>query len=393
MVAGSRSASPWGAGGMGQVYQAWGRGAAARGGAQVPPAPRGLRGHGAPGGAGHGPAGPREHRPHLRRGRVGQSPREPRVPFLVMECLEGESLARFLLRERPGYGARWRSSRPSPRAWPTRTSGASSTAISSPATSSSPERGKVKLLDFGLAHLIASDASGSAQPAHGGHAGLHGAGAVAGRAAGRAHGRLGGGRACSTSCSPGDCPFQVVTEDGAARAGDVRGAGALGARAPPGDARGGGERCWPWRWPRIRPGASRRPGSCEQELRELPGAARPLERTGPRSRPPAHQQSCQVTLVVLPAHGPRTASSSRWIPRTWASWRRPSTRPAPRSSERHGGFIRPVTWGAKCSPASAVRRCGRMTRSGRCARRCSWSGTCPKRSRQTLPYLPSHAWP
>jgi serine/threonine protein kinase/tetratricopeptide (TPR) repeat protein len=89
-------------------------------------------------------------------------PGEPRVPFLVMECLEGESLAQLMRRERPGLQ----------RTLEIMSAVAAGLAHAhehhlvhgdlKPSNVFITRKGVVKLLDFGLSHLI--DASTSSTP-------------------------------------------------------------------------------------------------------------------------------------------------------------------------------------------------------------------------------------
>ena len=107
-----------------------------------------------------------------------------------------------------------RSAPPSPRGSPPRTRRASSIATSSPRTSSSARDGRVKILDFGLAALVAAagirratNATDTRRPDDGRgtdhrHGRLHVAGAGARRDASSRPATSSPSAACSTRCSP-----------------------------------------------------------------------------------------------------------------------------------------------------------------------------------------------
>ena len=233
----------------------------------------------------------------------------------------------------------------------------------------------MKLLDFGLSHLMAASA-GSLRtcPRRGRRPTWR---RSSGGARRRTRAPTSGRRAsCSTRCSPASCPIPGATlEELRARVLSPEPVPPVRERHPelPGEVE-----------PLVATALAKEPGpaaahgarSCGDELRGLEERLRAPARGAAAPVAPAAPAG---DAGVLPARGVSPDSRDGWTPRTSASWRRPSSGAVRRSSSGTAAPS-PCPWATRCSPASATPVAGRRTRSGRCARGCCWPGACRRRS-------------
>ena len=222
------------------------------------------------------------------------------LPFLIMECLEGQSLEALLKREPAGAAARpAHPGRHHGRGWRMPTERQIIHRDLKPSNVFILPDGRVKLLDFGLARFASSLGRGTC------HARERPAYMAPEQWRGRAQDQRtdlwAAGRAAVRDAHRG-AALSGRRPGGAARAGDLRGARASGAHAPAGAARGRGVAAGARRWPRSPPAASRPRTRCASGCAE-PGAARcpPAPRRRPHARIP---QRRQVTLVCCWLSGP-----------------------------------------------------------------------------------------
>ncbi|MFY0583987.1 serine/threonine-protein kinase [Cystobacter fuscus] len=312
------------------------------------------------------------------------APGEPRIPFIVMECLRGESLAGMLKRERPDL----RRALEILDAIAAGLSHAHERHIVhrdlKPSNVFISNEGKVKLLDFGLAHLLVSGTSSSPL--------MPTAGSPAYMAPEQWRGAPQDER--TDIWAAGMVLYEMLTGKQPLTATSLQElAGQVTSDAPMPSVR----ECRPEIPRRVenllatalaKDPARRFQSAWElrEELHELQARLVPdiepevsdLSALEPQNRRCRCCSAGSWVSVALARH---------WMSRTSGSWRWPSSAAVPSCCSAMAAPF-PSTWGVGCWPASGAIKCGKTIPNGPFSRGSSWSGSSPRSSARSCPSCP-----